>query len=626
MESGRVVASAGVAMAIHAGITPAGIECGLRAKLRRRKRLLSTVLSIVSIGIVVAWLATQSGLGPVTEFKQRRLTVNDSDNPVTNSVISPDGKYVAYGDQSGVHIKLIDTGEAQTIPPPAQLRAKRVDWSPRAWFPDGTKLLVTATETGGTHASLWAVSILSVRPRVLRDNALAAWVSPDGSRIAFISEPGLFGLAHVLWVMGPNGEEPRKLVDLDANSAFQTVNWAPDGQRIAYMMLHQAPDKLETSIESRRLEGGPSARILSDRRLQDFCWLHDGRVIYSLAEAPPNDTDANFWQIHVKMRTGEPANEPRRLTNWAGFQLRNLTPTVDGKRLSFLKQTIHREVYVGDLQANGMRLTTPRRLTLGEYDNSPTAWTRDSQAVLFWSHRDGRWQILKQALNQESSETLVTVESHTYPRLSADGSWILYYVSPENSGPTTPFNLMRVPVSGGPPQLVLTTHGLPDFHCARSPATQCVLGERSADQRRFVFVSFDPVQGRGRALAEIETDPAGDYGFDLSPSGSRLAFLKRHEDHIRILSLDGSTVGDLHSKGWGALDSLDWAADGKGFFCSSPSPEGATLLHIDLDGNAQALYEQKFNPWNFGIPSPDAKRLAVEGDVFESNVWMIENF
>jgi len=74
---------------------------------------------------------------------------------------------------------------------------------------------------------------------------------------------------------------------------------------------HTAPDKSEKSIESRDLKGGQPALILSDPRLEEFCWLHDGRVIYARAELPPNEKDNNFWQIRVDTRTGEPADRPR---------------------------------------------------------------------------------------------------------------------------------------------------------------------------------------------------------------------------------------------------------------------------------------------------------------------------
>jgi DNA-binding winged helix-turn-helix (wHTH) protein/Tol biopolymer transport system component len=619
--SGR---TAGVAAATSgsAAAQPAEIARQLLAAQKRGILVLSAVVSALLIVLGIAWFAMRHPPTPEAELKQGRLTANASDNQLVSSAISPDGKYVAYGDPAGVHIKLIETGETQTIRPPAN----HSSWSPDAWFPDGTKLLVTAFEPGGVHGSLWSVSILGGTPRELRDDAWTAWVSPDGSQIAFISGISVGG-SRELWVMAANGAEPRRLFVLDANSALlQTVMWSPDSQRIAYFKVHQAPDKSEVSIESRDLKGGQPTLILSDTRLQDFCWLHDGRVIYAEAEPPPNETDCNLWQIRVDTRTGEPVDKPRRLTNWAGFHIGNLTATADGKRVAFLKATDHSNVYVGELQANGTHLKTPRRLTFDEYNDVPTAWTRDSRSILFASNRNGRWGILKQGLEQQSAETLATGDSYSWPRLSPDGSWVVYLVFPKNVGPATPVNLMRVPVSGGLPKLVLTTLRLTDYCCARSPATLCVMGEQSTDQKQLILVSFDPLHGRGRELTQIETDPNGDYIFDLSPDASRVAVKKKGDAHIRILPLDGGAPRDVQARG-GTLDSLAWAADGKGFFSSSQSPQGSTLLHIDLEGNTQALWTQKGDQGDtFGVPSPDGKNLAIFRRTVDQNVWMIENF
>jgi Tol biopolymer transport system component len=364
-----------------------------------------------------------------------------------------------------------------------------------------------------------------------------------------------------------------------------------------------------------------------------FSWLRDGRLIYAKTEIPPNETDSNIWQIPVNTRTGRPAGKPGRLTNWAGFSVWNLNSTADGMRLAFMKQIIRSNVYVGELQAGGTRLKTPQRLTIGEYNNGPTAWTGDSKAVLFYSNRDGRIEILKQALDQESVEVLVSGENNNnpnfYPRLSADGAWVLYpFSAAEHPGPTTPVKLMRVPSSGGSSQVVLTSHGLTDWRCARSPATLCVLGEQSPDRKQLAFVSFDPAQGRGRELLRIDTDPAAVYSFDLTADASRLAIEKNfeREGRIVVMSLGGGAARDVKVKGWGALNSLDWAADGKGLYASSQSPRAATLLYIDLDGNVQVLWAQKGGYQTWGVPSPDGKRLAILGTSIENNVWMMENF
>ena len=80
-------------------------------------------------------------------------------------------------------------------------------------------------------------------------------------------------------------------------------------------------------------------------------------------------------------------------------------------------------------------------------------------------------------------------------------------------------------------------------------------------------------------------------------------------------------------KDWTNLLSLSWAADGKGLFVMSGNPQGAVLLHVDLQGHANYLWE---SPGAYGeataVPSPDGRHIAMFDWTQASNMWMIENF
>src|SRR5262249_29605948 len=54
-----------------------------------------------------------------TPIAQRQLTSNATGHGVSGAAISPDGKYLAYSDDTGLHIKLVETGEMRTVPLPA---------------------------------------------------------------------------------------------------------------------------------------------------------------------------------------------------------------------------------------------------------------------------------------------------------------------------------------------------------------------------------------------------------------------------------------------------------------------------------------------------------------------------
>jgi len=133
------------------------------------------------------------------------------------------------------------------------------------------------------------------------------------------------------------------------------------------------------------------------------------------------------------------------------------------------------------------------------------------------------------------------------------------------------------------------------LRCARSPASVCAIGERTSDRKRLIFTAFDPIQGRGRKLAQFDTKPTTDagYAWDLSPDGTRIAIVQRSDSTIHLLSLGGRAPAEVVVKGWSSFQTLDWTAEGKGVFVSSTTRKGSAVLQVDLEGNAHLLGSQR---------------------------------
>src|SRR6202022_3499919 len=167
-----------------------------------------SVVCVIAFAGVLTWVIRGRNPMPPSELKQRQLTSNSVGNAVASGAISPDGKYLAYVDQAGVHVQLIASGDTQTVSQPESLDANAA-WSIASWFPDSTSFLANATVPGG-NVSIWMVSLLGRAPRKIRDDATAWSVSPDGSQIAFTAVPSLFGPREV-WLMTSEGEQERKL-------------------------------------------------------------------------------------------------------------------------------------------------------------------------------------------------------------------------------------------------------------------------------------------------------------------------------------------------------------------------------------------------------------------------------
>ena len=86
--------------------------------------------------------------------------------------------------------------------------------------------------------------------------------------------------------------------------------------------------------------------------------------------------------------------------------------------------------------------------------------------------------------------------------------------------------LLKVPTTGGTPQLIMKAAMYDTPRCAQAPAMLCAVAIVDKDQ--LIFTSFDPMLGRGHELARFKIDdPNKFYGWALPPDGTRIAVLKQ---------------------------------------------------------------------------------------------------
>jgi eukaryotic-like serine/threonine-protein kinase len=618
-------------------------------------KIMAAGVAVILLASAAIWFARRQPESPAAlpEIKLRQLTSNSSENGVGTGAISPDGRYLAYADLQGIQLTRLENGETHSIPQPKEMKSNTVAWAIGPWLPDGRSFLVDSFPLGGdtsfrnSKGSIaWIVSVSGGPPTRLRDEAYLDSVSPDGSLISFETNAGKI-FDREIWVMRPDGENARKVFGVDENSSIVGLGWSKDGQRVVFER-QDGPDPADSYFVSGDLNGGPLTKILppyDPKRVNEFIWLPDNRLLYRLDEPGFKVTTCNLWQIGMNPQLTQFIGKPQRLTNFAELCVAPRNTTADGKRLLVSEWRPHSNVYVAELQAGGTRASAPTRLTLEDSWNHPLAWTADGKALFLSSRRRGTDGIFKQSLGMDAAESLITIgknEGVSGACLSPDGSWVFYLVSPFEGGPVetskimrdpvpgagpAPIdNLMRIRVTGGSPEVVLTARIEEWPRCARSPATLCAIAERTADRKQLVFTAFDPVKGRGRKLATSQTDATAGYHWDLSPDGTRIAILKHREGRIQILSLNGGAPQEITVKRWKTLANVFWKADGKGLFVASHTERAATLLSIDLQGNARLLWEHPGGVETYGVPSPDGRHLAMRGWNVESNLWLMENF
>ena len=289
----------------------------------------------------------------------RQLTANSSENPTSDGRISPNGRYLAYSDTKGLHIKLLDTGETRDLVLADNLRDQKLAWSCGAWFPDSAKFLANTLPSEKNlrdqvvgDATIWLVSIADGVPRRL--GVGFAWaVSPDGNLIAFAGNKGRLGPREI-WLMDANGQHARKLFESEDEGTIGWLSWTSDGRRVTYVKLNDEARELKWI--SRDLEGGPPV-ILKFPAVEDADFgagaleLGDGRMVFSAVTPDTPDRPCNFWVMRHDLRTGEIVEQPRRMTNWTGFCMFPTSVTADRKKLVFTENRHNSTIYTAELGA-----------------------------------------------------------------------------------------------------------------------------------------------------------------------------------------------------------------------------------------------------------------------------------
>jgi Tol biopolymer transport system component/DNA-binding winged helix-turn-helix (wHTH) protein len=576
---------------------------------------------LVLVGIKLGLSLAQHHSAAQTQARISRLTANPAEDRVRAAAISRDGKYLAFSDETGFYLRQIDTGETHSIALPAGLSAESL-----SWFPDSVHM-IAALRASTSISTLWEISLFGGNARQLSDDGRTPVISPDGKTVAFIKGNKL---SNQIWLMAADGEQPRKLLGEPGNF-FGSVAWSPDGARLAYAKGRLAyAYGVKGAIEFLDVRNHHVTSLLQLKSMGWFAsidgplaWTRDG-LIYTLAEAPPRQLDSNLWSVPIDS-AGNPTSTPLRLTTDPGA-VTSISTSADGKRVVYVKGLPEPDVYVASVQGPAA-ISEPVRLTLDDRQDLPFDWTPDNKAVLFISDRTGIFSVYRQGIDQAVPELLVGGNRPALgPRLSPDGTQLLYLVYPNWSDNTSSVSLMRMPLAGGAPQRLLDASWISNQQCARAPATLCLYSVVTAD--KFTLVSFDPLKGNGTQVYQLTGELPQYYNWSLSPDGSTVAITRWQEggedSRIRLVSLNGAPEKLLPIQDKVEVAALDWAVDSKSFWAASVGEEGNALLNIDLQGHTRLVWRPKKRSLHWAIPSRDGRHLALHISSSSANAWMLE--
>ena len=222
--------------------------------------------------------------------------------------------------------------------------------------------------------------------------------SPDGKRIAFVSDAGG---GDNIWLMNRDGSDRRQLSKED----FRLLNqpsWSPDGQFIVAKKHFTTGRSLGTGeVWMYHVSGGAGVPLVKkpnerhQKELGEPTFAPDGKGVYYTRNITPGPIfeyaqDSNTDLFHIE-RYDLNDGEVTTIAAGAGGAVRP-SPSPDGKRLAYVRREgMQSKLYVKDLTSGAERKVYDALdqdvqetwAVTGVYPNM--SWTPDSRDVVFWA-------------------------------------------------------------------------------------------------------------------------------------------------------------------------------------------------------------------------------------------------
>jgi dipeptidyl aminopeptidase/acylaminoacyl peptidase len=314
--------------------------------------------------------------------------------------------------------------------------------------PDGARVAYSVVHSDGPGRPYAVVSILNLetgRSAALPRGASGPRWAPDGRRLAFI---GQSAEGAGLMVSEADGSGARFLAPVEGTnhplpSAGESVAWAPDGRRIAYVSATPGPESADANgdpmVITRYLykptAGEGSTRFNDNRRTHLFVVDVGTRQIAQLTEGTAYEHSIDWAPagddiVFVSNREAD----PDKTFNYDVFTVSARTKQV--RRLTSSRSAEYSPVWSPD----GTRLAftgTRRDLTSSETTMEDThVWVMNADGT-------GRLEIGAGIDNRQGA-----------PRWSADGRHVYFALQERGE-----VRLARLPAGGGPVELVVKERG-----------------------------------------------------------------------------------------------------------------------------------------------------------------------
>ena len=536
---------------------------GAAAGTGRRRANLAAIAAVV-VGLagagfgLYAVLNRGAGAGgaAVTALQDLRMSALLSRDDLFESVLSSDGRYLAYvtfrDRTTSLKVRQVRTGSDVVIVPEIEQRINGI-----AFSRDGDYLYYLNQDPGSpNYQALFQVPSLGGTPRrLVFDVDSAPTFSPDGKRACF--RRGLLNEgADSLVVVDLDTLKERTLVRVEGQEFAAPPAWSPDGRTLAAGVQENAGG-LKISVVTYDADSGKSATIVRPFwvNIDRVGWMPDGKAILATA------IDPSSGSAHQVYRIAYPDGSMLRMTSdLDGYT--NLSMAADGSATAIRRVTVD-NLWVARPDSK----QEPQAITFasGSASSILSLQPLPGGAVAFTAPRDNRVYLWRVDADGSNRRQITSQGAFVFNVEYADHAGVVFaQVDPDEK---VVAHVWRVDPDGGGLRRLTDGHG--EEVVALSPkgdwfayqpwddAKRSILirrieggeprklesnsGERaqfSPDGRRLLYATLDQIEGRfypRRRILNVEDGreetsfllPPGAQDHQWSPDGRSITYVDR---------------------------------------------------------------------------------------------------
>jgi dipeptidyl aminopeptidase/acylaminoacyl peptidase len=483
--------------------------------------------------------------------------------------------------------------------------------------PDGRQIIFTRTWVDKVkdqyRSNLWIVDIDGSRVRELtsgaRNDSSPVW-SPDGKRIAFLSDRDGTNQLHVMWL---DTREIAQLTHLE--QAPSGVKWSPDGSRIAFTSFVRDNDPILSIKLPERPRGAEWARpaVVVDR----LSWASDGRGPVPKGHTHVFVIDATLGGSPLQITSGKFSH------NGYDWSADGRTIYVSGIRKPEAEyQRNDSEIYAVDMASLEVKALTDRKGPDGNPVVSP-----DGKYIAYTGYDDRMYTNHVASLyimdNSGAGKRMLAGNLMSSPQgaaWAADSSGVYFSVQEKGSS-----HIYFAPVSGAPRQITSGVEILNGFSLANNGQAAAI---RTSYQEPGSLVTFNLkdsakatklVDVNADALAGVKLGDAEELSF-TSKDGLKVqgwlikpANFEAGKKYPMVLWIHGGPWS-MYSVAW------NWAFQNfaaNGYAVLYTNPRGSTGYGQDFVNGIQYSYPGKdYDDLMAGVDAALAKGFIDEKNLF----------